>query len=356
MALRISLVTDSGALRLASPPVGPGEPPQGVLIEGEVGAPPRRTRIELLPRDAVAEFSLRLAGGVLPLRARVDDGALLVDSEPTGKLKGKFDLRVRIDDLTVAGNRWTTASFAGDAETRVKLTVKPRAVVLTRPLADFDPAMRALIERAPVSGPPFDGLSAADWLPDAPGAPPRDAVRAARPQAKRQAFLLNMLAVMRATPLPRGHVIDPLLDLLRVQTDHLSARAAADLYWLVDEASREKKPVPRRQVFDDFGIHASHRKALLDLARELGEPEPVTFKSYRFEGRPSMQIVFGIPQDVATSHLLDIDLDLGNPRQDLLGLIVHFGELFDEGLDHVKLREKLAKDRDVEPFLYYQPA
>ncbi len=343
MALRISLVTDAGPLPLAAPP----QAHAGVLLANEPGGPARRTRIELLPRDGEAEFSLRLASDVIPLEARVDAGDLLLDSLPPGRLKGRFDLRLRIDDLSVARNRWTTVSFAGAAETRAPLRAEPRLIRLTRPFAQFDARIRDVL-----TGAALDGLTPQQWLPVSP---PPPAPQAARPQAKRQAFLLNLLAVMRSTELSRGSVLDPRLDILHVASDHLSARAGAELFQLVDTESRLKDASPRRRVFDDFGIHASHRNALIALAREQGEPPPATFASFRFEGRPSLQIVFGIPAGVASTHLVDVDLDLGNPRQDVLGLVVHFGELFDDGLDHVKLRDKLAQG-PAGPFLYYERA
>ncbi len=346
MALRIALQSTTGALALQAAP----RPGDGVIVAGEVGAPARRARLELLPADAVAEVSLRQSGGVIPIEVRVQAGEFVVESVPAGRLRGGFDLRLQVDDLVVAGRRWKRVPFAGSTETRVSLPVEPRLLRLTKPLAQFDAALRAALDAARL-----EGLTAAEWLPREPGAPVPAAPRAARPQARRQACLLNLLAVMRASALGERHALDAPLQILRVAADHVSARAGAELFQLVEAESLLKGASPRRRVFHDFGIHASHRNALIELAREVGDAPPVTFESFRFEGRPSLQIVFGIPQGVASSHLIDVDLDLGNPRQDLLGLIVHFGELFDDGLDHVALRDKLAKG-PAAPFLSYERA
>jgi len=75
--------------------------------------------------------------------------------------------------------------------------------------------------------------------------------------------------------------------------------------------------------------------------------------SYRAEGRPSMQIVIAIPPVASAHTYADIDLDLGNPLQDALGVIVHAGELLDgKETNHLDLRKELARGRAVD-FLYY---
>ena len=331
MGLSLRLEWDGAPLALAAP----AQPGAGVLLQAEPGAPPRRTTVELLPRDARAEFSLRLAGGVLPLEATVQAGELLVESVPPGRLRGAFSLRLRIDDLLLGGGRWRGVELDDQGQGRATVAARPRPLTIAPP-ESFDPVLRSVL-----TGPSrLDGLPPEQWL--------REPLR----QAKRRACLLNLLAVLRATDLFARPAVACLQELLHQATDHLQARAAAELYWLVSEAARLPDNPARQRVFDDFGIHASHKRALAQLSRDLGLPAPASFESFRFEGRPSLQIVFAIPAGVADSHLVDLDLDLGNPRQDLLGLVVHFGELFDEGLDHVALRARLAKG-PAGPFLGY---
>jgi hypothetical protein len=51
---------------------------------------------------------------------------------------------------------------------------------------------------------------------------------------------------------------------------------------------------------------------------------------------------------------VDLDLDLGNPKQDALGFFIHFGELLNPGkTDHLKLFEKLSSKKKIKPYLYY---
>ena len=49
-------------------------------------------------------------------------------------------------------------------------------------------------------------------------------------------------------------------------------------------------------------------------------------------------------------------MDLGNPLQDVLGFVVHMGELLSgKPTNHLDLRKKLLKTRAA-PFLYYTVA
>lgn len=333
MALTIGLQTADGPLGLAAP----NSPREGVRLAGAVAmAPARRTRVELWPSNGDAVQAVRLAGDVIPLGVTVDAGELVVQSDPPGCLRGKFDLRLSIDDLVVARGRWARVEIAKGGQGHATLQASLRDIRVN--VDELDPAVRAVVNG--VSR--VDGLPLERWLLDP------------LTQAKRKACLLNLLAVLRATDLGLCHALEPLLEVFVADTGHVSARADARLLRLVSEEARLGERNVRARVFDDFGVHASHKRALVELAQRLGEPEPVTFESYRFEGRPSMQIVFGVPAGVATAHLVDVDLDLGNPRQDLLGLVVHVGELFDDGLDHVKLREKLVKG-PAGPFINYVP-
>ncbi len=76
--------------------------------------------------------------------------------------------------------------------------------------------------------------------------------------------------------------------------------------------------------------------------------------SFRQAGRGQcMQIVVGKPDDAGGRWYADMDLDLGNPLQDLDGTVVHMGEVVSgETTDHLKLHDTLAKGA-AGTFLYY---
>ena len=78
--------------------------------------------------------------------------------------------------------------------------------------------------------------------------------------------------------------------------------------------------------------------------------------SFRGEGKPSMQIVAAVPPPDLPHTFVDFDLDLGNPLQDVLGFIVHMGELLSgKPTNHLDMRKTLAKTRAA-PFLCYKVA
>ena len=69
-----------------------------------------------------------------------------------------------------------------------------------------------------------------------------------------------------------------------------------------------------------------------------------------------MQAVIAVPPggDANRRHYADLDIDLGNPLQDVEGALIHFGELLTPGkTDHLKLAEKLATGA-TEDFMYYK--
>jgi len=64
-------------------------------------------------------------------------------------------------------------------------------------------------------------------------------------------------------------------------------------------------------------------------------------------------MVIATPNTPFQSRFVDLDLDLGNPLQDVAGLIVHIGELLNgQPTNHLDLRKKLSKGKAA-PFLYY---
>jgi hypothetical protein len=89
-------------------------------------------------------------------------------------------------------------------------------------------------------------------------------------------------------------------------------------------------------------------------------PEPVDVRarfgdlqSFRGEGKPSMQAVIAVPPADLPHTYAEFDLDLGNPLQDILGFVVHMGELLDgKPTNHLDLRKKLVKTK-ASRFIYY---
>ncbi|MGH9855227.1 MAG: hypothetical protein ACREBD_35790, partial [Blastocatellia bacterium] len=79
--------------------------------------------------------------------------------------------------------------------------------------------------------------------------------------------------------------------------------------------------------------------------------------SFRQQGKNSLQVIVAVPPGggAARRFYAEFDIDLGNPAQDLEGFFIHLGELLAPGkTDHLKLRDKLAKDQTVREFLYHR--
>jgi hypothetical protein len=75
--------------------------------------------------------------------------------------------------------------------------------------------------------------------------------------------------------------------------------------------------------------------------------------SFRQEGQRSMQAVVARPKHRGAWYA-DLDIDLGNPLQDVEGMIIHIMELIQgDATDHLKLCDALSKDPSTAPFMCY---
>ena len=69
-----------------------------------------------------------------------------------------------------------------------------------------------------------------------------------------------------------------------------------------------------------------------------------------------MQVVVAAPSVGTAPFCADMDIDLGNPLEDIDGFVVHMGELAAGGdTDHLALRPDLAKG-PTRDFVYYTTA
>jgi hypothetical protein len=98
--------------------------------------------------------------------------------------------------------------------------------------------------------------------------------------------------------------------------------------------------------------HPAHKR----LLTAISSPSDYMLDSYREEGRPSMQIVFAVPRDPTRPVFAECDIDLGNPLQDVVGLLVHIPEVVGSARsDHLSMWKRLQKGK-TGPYLPYQVA
>lgn len=319
----------------------------GLILHGETDAFPRKFFLEFDSPSSVTRFRMRAVqrlNGWHPWefklrRSITDDGCLSFRGDgPRALPPGHYWIRPFIEDLVVGRGRRLKVRIEEGATSVIEVSVASdkRRIELTRPVSEWDPGMRRVASRTRI-----DGRTVAKWLD-------RKGVRESR-----KACFLNILAGLRGTTFENRPLLDSVEDVFFAGVDRVYTRASAELYRVVVALAAD----PKRRFYAEGRPKARIHEMLLTRAQEkFGlDPKAFTLESYRSEGGPSAQIVFGVPGLVAHEHLAEIDVDLGNPLQDVRGFVVHMGELLDAGrTDHLELRKKLARRKSLAPFLYYK--
>lgn len=327
---------------------------EGVLLNPDPGPQPGRRGvvISLNPYGEITRYRVRrareirdLPPGPMSFAVRTDQGGLLCTAAPDQDLLfGFYDLRLRVDGLQEPRGPVTVEVKEKPGSKAVfDLKSDRRRIQLTTHPPDFDPRILAVLSH-PNSR--VDGVAATGWL-------------GGNALPARQACLLNVLAVARTTrrKQSRTSLVESLTSVLAVQKDRIYAAAPRRL---LDDLV-ELAAMPSRPVYDEGAPkHPIHQRLLACIGPNgLGlEPdgEQYTLQSFRSEGSPSLQVVVASPPDGGQkrNYYADLDLDLGNPLQDLWGLLVHAGEVLLLGeTDHLALAKKLAKG-DTADFCYYR--
>ena len=108
---------------------------------------------------------------------------------------------------------------------------------------------------------------------------------------------------------------------------------------------------PSKPFFREGPPRAKIHGRLLDSIPEQGFKELLSFRG---EGSPSLQMVIAVPPVSSPHTYAEFDIDLGNALQDVLGFVVHAGELLDgKPTNHLELRQKLARTK-AGAFLHYK--
>jgi hypothetical protein len=273
--------------------------------------------------------------GTFKLNVSVEDGSLIlrgVDSH--GLPEGLYRLRFEIEEAkTLGGFQSADVDHDGSAVVKVDIEMDDRRIDVD--LGDCDSQIKAILDRSTI-----DGMAAADWVQDDDHRPTR------------RACFLNVLASLRTRPTLSQPLVALVHDVFLAANERIYAnvdRTLLDqLKTLVDD--------PAKPFYAEGKPHAPIHGRLLDAI-----PEPIEIRarykemlSFRGEGRPSLQAVIAVPPPDLPHAYVDFDLDLGNPLQDVLGFVVHVGELLDgRPTNHLDLRKTLAKTK-AGPFLCYR--
>jgi hypothetical protein len=271
--------------------------------------------------------------GAFKLKMTVEDGSILLRGVNEHALpEGRYRIRAQIEEASSPRAQTAALDHDGRATVAIEVAMDDRSVDVD--LTDADEGILAVLERSRV-----DGAGAVDWLEDTNRRPTR------------QACLLNLLASLRTRPMTSSPLLPLVHHVFLVANDRIYAKVDRQL---LDTLQRLADDPARPFFAEGKPLAAIHGQLLAEM------PEPPDVKarfrdltSFRAEGKPSMQVVVAVPPPDLAHTYAELDLDLGNPLQDLVGFFVHMGELLDgKPTNHLDMRQSLAKSKAKE-FLYY---
>jgi hypothetical protein len=303
----------------------------------------RRVTIGIVPADEITAYRVRRirqlrswAPGEFRLKVTAEGGTLVLKGDdPEALPEGRYQLRIGVEEAKSKPRRLTAAfDQDGFCEFPVDLETDDRQVQVD--LSESDALVRRLLDASVL-----DGLDGATWLADP------------TPRPARKACLLNLLASLRVRPLLSAPLLGRVESFYHVTNDRAYARASFELLGELDALAQHPKKPFYREGSPKAPVH-------LKLITSIPAPErsrfaPERLVSFRGEGSPSLQTVVAEGTPGHHSVFAEFDLDLGNALQDVVGFVVHLGELLDgKPTNHLDLRKKLAaKNARTRDYLYY---
>jgi len=316
-------------------------------FEFEEPDPPTRTiDIGFRPFDAGTKYRMAHIRQVkgwsdqeFRLRISVEDGCLMIRGDDEFSLpEGFYNVTANVGGAKVKKPPGRVeVKHDGHGTVVIDLAFDERTIEVDLRNADQD--IVSLLAASTI-----DGQSADEWVAD-------DNVRPTK-----RACVLNLVANLRVFP----KLSDPLLTettcLFKALDERTYAEVSTAFYDKVSELSEGHD-----LVYPEGQPHAPIHARLIAAIGQFDASADGLFVedgllSFRAEGSPSLQMVIATPKPPAMfgSRFADLDLDLGNPLQDVAGLVVHIGELLSgQPTNHLDLRKKLSKGKAA-PFLYYR--
>lgn len=319
---------------------------EGVMLRNETDATPRGLVLEFNGDSPVTKFRMDRvrqlrdwAPREFKLNISLFDGNLVVTGvDPRALPAGRYWFRLKIADLRLPGKR-IQVDLLEDGEKVQDIAVKKdkRNVRLTGNINSFDVEIKRILQ---ATASRLDSLAAAEWL------------TSAQPRARRKACLLNLLAKLRTAPTSSAPLISHVQHVFFADVDRAYVRVDREFFDRIESLAKD----PTKPFFNEGSPRSSGHRRLLDRISQFeGEIDKYRLQSLRQEGSNSMQAVIAVPPEPTRNFYADLDIDLGNPLQDVAGFVVHLGELIDPGrTDHLALRGKLAKNKTILPFLFYE--
>jgi hypothetical protein len=303
----------------------------------------RTVQIGVSAADPVTEYRMRrvrqLQGwepGQFKLIATVEDGSLVLRGIDRFSLpEGGYKIGLNIEAAkTRPTGRVVRVSDSGNGTLELEVFTDDRDVVVD--LSACDAAIQGVLDRSTI-----DEESASDWLDDADKRPAR------------KACLLNLLATLRVRPTLSNNLLGLVRNVFWTENDRVYATVDRELFDRFQELAAD----PAKPFYREGYPHSDTHLRLLEHLPESASGKALfpreSLVSFRGEGQPSLQAVILKPPAGVDYTYADFDLDLGNPLQDAVGLVVHMGELLGgKATDHLDLRARLGKGA-AKPYLYY---
>jgi hypothetical protein len=270
------------------------------------------------------------------LTITVEDGAIVLRGIDKHSLpEGRYRIVVNIEEAKTAGtNRTVSVPHDGSGSLDVKVETDDRELDVD--LTDCDPVIKGILDRSKL-----DEEDAAAWLEDETWRPAR------------KACLLNLLASLRVRPTVSDNLAQYVREVFWIVNDRAYAKVDRTLFDRFQDLAVDPQRPFYREGYPKADIHLR----LLDRIPEPPDRKALfpreSLVSFRGEGRPSLQAVIATPPGGIDYTYADLDLDLGNPLQDLVGFVVHMGELVKgQTTNHLDLRKLLVKGA-AKQYLYY---
>jgi hypothetical protein len=282
------------------------------------------------------------------LKAAVEDGSLVLRGFDEYSLpEGFYVITANVGDAKVKklDKRRVEVKRGAYAVLKIDLEIDDRSIDVD--LGGADESILALLNASTLplpNGASQKQQTGLDWIGN-PGVRPA-----------RRACVLNVIASLRVSPTRSAPLIEGVKCLFIAKDDRCYAQVTPSFYDRVLTLSQT-----HRKVYPEGHPHATIHRSLLKAlvafdGQALGLFDENGLWSFRAEGGPSLQLVLATAASGYTCGFADLDLDLGNPLQDLAGFAVHMGELLDgKPTNHLDLWGKLSKETTRRaPFLYYK--
>jgi hypothetical protein len=318
----------------------------GVVLDGEISAWPRGLRFDFegvgASKDGLNDLLYKTANGNHRFNVMAENGVLSFTTvNPRRIPTGTYEYRLRISDLDIRNGEGRVQLNEGGPPVEIQIDVRPKRHIV-KP-SDSIQGDRPIIDLVN-GGSLIDNMRIIDWLMD-------DA-----PRPKRKACLLNILGMLRVSPSTDAPLVKFVQEIFFADVDRIYAKVDLELFDRLRELDQD---MGRPFSLDDGPLDPTHHKLLRRIPSEdkdATEQYRKAARSFRKDTQPSMQIVVFPPPDDRPGRgcYADIDIDLGNPKRDIAGFLIHLGELVAEGkTDHIKLNKKLKKDPILHGYLHY---